>query len=155
MNKTKTYILIAAVLGIWGTIGYKIINGLSPDNPVTIEQNYNVAFNPKISTQIDTFSIQNVEKDPFLGTLASNKKTGNITARELPKTKLPENNPKITYGGLIKKQNTSDQVFVVNINNKQHLLKKGQVVDSVTLLKGNTKTITIRYKNKPQNITRN
>ena len=29
----------------------------------------------------------------------------------------------------------------------QHLLKKGQSIDSITLIRGNKKTIVVRYKN--------
>jgi len=86
LNKKKTYILLVTVLAIWGTIGYKIINGINP--------------------------------------------------------------------GLVKKQNSAEKVFVVNINNKQYLLKQGQTIDSVTLVKGNTKQIVMRYQNKLQTVKR-
>lgn len=153
-NKTKTYLLLAAVLCIWGVIGYKIINGLNPEEPQVVAQEYDKTFKPKTIAEIDTFSIKNVERDPFLGTLSSNKKT-NFTSKNT-KTKVDniKTIPNIIFGGLIKKQNTTDQVFVLNINNKQHLLKKGQTADSVRLISGNTKEIVVRYQNKSQTIKR-
>jgi len=62
--------------------------------------------------------------------------------------------PLISYSGLVKKQSTSNQVFVVTINNNQFLLKKGQIADSATLVKGNDKEIVIRYDKKNQIIKR-
>lgn len=153
-NKTKTYLLLVAVFGLWGTIGYKIINGVNPEAPQVATQEYDKTFKPKITTKIDTFSIQKVERDPFLGTLSSNKKAKITSKKTKPKVDDNKAIPNITFSGIIKKQNTTDQVFVLNINNKQHLLKKGQVLDSVTLISGNTKEIIVRYKNKSQTIKR-
>ena len=67
--------MLVAVLGIWGTIAYKIVNGLSPDEVEVTPQNFDVAFNPKQPKQTDTFSINAIERDPFLGNLSSNKQT--------------------------------------------------------------------------------
>lgn len=153
-KKTKTYILLVAVLGIWGTIGYKIINGLTPEEPLSPNQNIDVSFNPEKRIKQDTFSITEVDRDPFLGTL-SRVKSKTTTKPSLNQTQKKTNyQPVITYSGLVKKQNTSDQVFVVSINNNQYLLKKGQIADSVKLLKGNSKDITVSYKNKPLTIKR-
>jgi len=46
-NKTKTYLLLAAVLGIWGTIGYRIISGASPTISEVKQDNFDMVFNPK------------------------------------------------------------------------------------------------------------
>lgn len=151
-NKTKTYILLATVLAVWGTIAYKFVNGLSPDVSEIARQDFDVSFKPKTNIKSDTFSIKNVERDPFLGTLASNKKRNTSSVNTT--TKAIGNSLRITYGGIIKKQNSSDQVFVININDNQYLLRKGQVADSVKLVKGNTKEIVVRYKNKSQTIKR-
>jgi len=151
-NKTKTYLLLAAVLGVWGIIGYKIVNGLSPDISEITEQEFTTTFKPKANTEAEKFFIQNTERDPFLGTLVNKRKS--LSTSKTNKQKSLENLPVITYGGLVKKQNTSDQVFVININNKQYLLKKNQVVDSVTLIRGNAKEIVVRYNNKSQTIKR-
>jgi hypothetical protein len=153
LNKTKTYLLIFAVLSIWGTIGFKIMNGLSPDKPKIIKQESDVDFKPKLKRQTDTFSIQQVDRDPFLGSLTSNRIKVNNKIISKVKTKLDKLN--IIYSGLVKKQNSINQIFVVTINNKQYLLKQGQVADSITLVKGNSKAITIRYKNELQTINLN
>jgi len=153
-NKYKTYLLLVAVLGIWGTIGYKLLNGLSSDETEITNQNFDVAFNPKEQKAIDTFSIQEVQRDPFLGTLSSTKKAKVSNSRSNVTKKASIKQRKIIYEGLVKKQNSSDQVFVITIENEQYLLKKGQIADSVKLVRGNSKEIIILHRNKRQTIKR-
>jgi hypothetical protein len=153
-SKTKTYLLLAAVLGIWGTIGYRIISVASPTFSEVKQDNFDMVFNPKSNTEADTFSIQSFERDPFLGTLSHTKKAKNLNGKEKPLEPIIDFMPSITYSGLVKKQSTTNQVFVVTINNNQFLLKKGQIADSVTLVKGSDKEIVIRYHKKNQTIKR-
>jgi hypothetical protein len=146
-------VLLVAVLGIWGAIGYRVVSGVSSTISEVKQDNFDMVFNPKSNTEIDTFSIQSLERDPFLGTLTSIKsRYSNIKKKS--STSVSDNMPSIIYSGLVKKQSTSNQVFVVTINNNQFLLKKGQIADSVTLVKGNDKEIVIRYHKKNQTIKR-
>ena len=151
-KKTKTYVLLGAVLVIWGVIGYRILATIHPDIPEVKQNNVTVNFNPKNQTKVDTFSINATTRDPFLGTLATKKKT--VVKKNIPKKPKQElpNAPLITYGGLLKKQQSTQQVFVVNINNNQYLLKKGQERDSVKLIKGDAKAIVIRFRGKTKTI---
>jgi hypothetical protein len=152
-SKTKTYLLLAAVLGIWGAIGYRIISGVSPTISEVKQDNFDMVFNPKSNTEVDTFSIQSLERDPFLETLSDTKEAKKLSTKK-PLEPVIDYMPSVTYSGLVKKQSTSNQVFVVTINNNQFLLKKGQIADSVTLVKGNDKEIVIRYHKKNQIIKR-
>ncbi|WP_299112272.1 hypothetical protein [uncultured Winogradskyella sp.] len=139
-NKKKTYILLILVLAVWGTIGYKIISALNPDLPDIQQQDFAVNTNYKLDTKIDTFSIQTVNRDPFLGTYLKKK------SKKKTKIKRKETQWKpVHYYGIVKKD--KNQMFIVTINNKQYLLKKGQTKDSITLVYGTTKSITMRYKN--------
>lgn len=142
---------MGAVLAIWGTIGYKFVNGLNPSASEVITQDVAVSFAPKTNIVKDTFSIQKLERDPFLGTVSSKKRSNSVNTS---KPRVVENSPRITYGGMIKKQSSSDRVFVININENQYLLKQGQIADSVKLVRGNVKEVTVRYKNKTQTIKR-
>lgn len=151
-NKTKTYILILLVLGVWGTIGFKIISGLNPESTEQPADKLDVSFLPDITINRDTFSIQTTERDPFLGMLTNNKskKTKSKAKRQI--TSKTTISPRITYLGLIKKQNSFQQVFVVNINNEQNLLKRGQTINDVKLLRGNSKEIVVKIDNQQQTI---
>lgn len=127
---------------------------MSPDIAEVNQENFDIKFNPKTNTEVDTFSIKTIERDPFLGTLSNNHKKRKSVSNRKPVNKVLEKEAVITYGGLIKKQNSLERVFVININNKQYLLKKGQIADSIKLVNGNEKTITTRYRNKNKTIKR-
>ncbi|MBC2844634.1 hypothetical protein [Winogradskyella flava] len=138
-TKKKTYVLLGLTLAVWGIIAYKIITALNPELPEVEQQDFVVNTNFKINTKVDTFSIAKVNRDPFLGTLV--KKESKKTVKRRPAIQWKT----ISYQGIVKKG--SDRMFIVSINGNQNLLKKGQAKDSVTLLYGNTKAITMRYKN--------
>ena len=150
-TNTKTYLLLAAVLGIWGTIGYKVITGVSDDDPEVQAVVSDATFNPKPQQEQDTFSVALAERDPFLGTLAAKKKKTS-KSNTVKTQQITIDDPTVTFGGVVKKQGSSQQVFVVNINNQQYLLKKGQKMDGVTLVSGNSKSITVRFNGKTQKI---
>lgn len=139
---------MVAVLGIWGVFGYKIIATLTPVQLEVVVPQSSISFKPKPTIENETFFIEPVLRDPFLGTIKN---------KSLPTVKTntkaaPLEWPRIIYGGMVKKQNTNDQIFVLNISENQYLLKKGQRVNEVTLVRGNSKEIVVRYKNQPRTI---
>ncbi|MGC1633074.1 MAG: hypothetical protein WA749_13265 [Gelidibacter sp.] len=152
-NKTKTYILLVTVLGVWGIIAYKMISAIRPAPPEIASHEQLTDFKPKQEVKRDTFSITPVSRDPFLGNLTAKSviPPSRHPIKNSPEI-VPVENPLITYGGLIKKQNNDAQIFVLNINSTQYLLKKGQRVNDVTLVRGNSKEVVIRYKNAQQTI---
>jgi hypothetical protein len=146
-TKKKTYILLALVATVWGTIAYKIIAALNPELIKTPQQSLAQHSDFKVDIKVDTFSINIVNRDPFLGTLL--KKT---TKKRTKTIKTIQWQP-ISYQGTIKQNKTKEQIFIVTIKGTQHLLKKGQVRDSVTLVYGSTKSVTMRYKNQSKSFS--
>jgi type II secretory pathway component PulC len=150
-NKTKIYVLLVIVLGVWGTIAYKILNGISPSVPQANKQELDIAFKPDKRTQMDTFSVTPVNRDPFLGVLTHNIQK--VTSKKVePKPK--KSSLSISYSGMVSNQKASDKVFIVNIRSKQYLLKKGQTIDSVKLIKGDLDKIVVSYNNKSLTVKR-
>jgi len=141
-NKKKTYVLLFLVVSVWGMISYKVITGLHPDLPELTSQQTLAVQKFKLDTKIDTFSISSVERDPFLGTILKKK-----SPSTLPKKRKTILWHPITYLGIVKNSRQKQQVFIVSINGKQCLLKRGQTRDSTTLVSGNKNRITLRYKN--------
>ncbi len=142
--------LIGAVLLVWGIIGYRIISAVSPDTTQINEQEFRVNFNPQKQVELDTFSVQTVNRDPFLGTLQSNKK---IIKKKTVISKTDLVWPTVIYQGIMKDKYTSaEQIFIVSVNGKQGLLKKGKAFDDVTIIKGNKKELTVKYKGKLKTI---
>ena len=149
-NKFKTYLLIAAVLGIWGFIGLKISSGLQPIDDLKAVEPQNQSFRPSV-LKVDSFFIQNVDRDPFLGTLYRPPKK----QKQTPRSPQPKILKQITYSGIVQNKGHKSPVFVVQINNRQYILKKGQTADSVMLIRGTVNEIVVRQQKQLQTIQRN
>lgn len=146
-SKTKTYILLASVLGIWGVIGYKIISTLNPETPELASTAFNTSFTPKVTTTLDTFSIQATERDPFLGTLYTKKRLITKSTKKVEVVWLP-----IVYHGSVTQQASGNKIFVISINGEQHLMKLGQTIKEIKLLRANANEITLSYKGERKKI---
>ena len=135
---------MAAVLAIWGIIGFKIMSTLSPEPPQAKKQEDRIVFTPKSHTVKDTFSIQPVQRDPFLGTLYVKKQEATIPRTTKPKeafTWIP-----ITYHGTVSKQDSKEKLCILSINGQQHIMKTGQEVHEVKLVKASNTDIQVTYK---------
>jgi|SRR5690606_22072371 len=142
-NKTKTYLLLVAVLAIWGFIGFKIVSSLNPEPPKVNVAETMASFAPNINTSQEKFSIQLPERDPFLGKMYIKKtdvKPKPVVYKQ-PMEWLP-----ITYHGLISKPDTKDKICIVSINGYQRIMKVGQNIEGVKLLKATTNEINVSYK---------
>ncbi len=136
---------------IWGIIGYKILSAVNPNASPIEAQEFSVNFNPEKQLELDTFSVQTVNRDPFLGTLLSNKKKIKKKKRESSKPDLVW--PSIIYQGLVKDKNSNvEQIFIISVNGKQGLLKRNKVFNEVTIIKGNKKELVVKYKGKLKTI---
>jgi hypothetical protein len=144
-TKRKTYVLLILVVVVWATIGYKVVSALNTDVPEVRLNNFVTNTNFKIDTKIDTFSIHTVNRDPFLGTLKKKELKKKVGTKKIVQWKP------ISYQGTIKQNR--QQIFIVTINGAQHLLKKGQTKDSITLTYGDSKSVTMRYKKQSKTFT--
>ena len=141
--------LLVAVLGIWGTITFKVVNGLNPEQPPSTSLEFEATFQPRFHKDIDTFSIKPIKRDPFLGKMS---KAENQLIKNKRTVKSNVKLPHIQYNGLIKKEGNTNRIFVVEINNQQHLLKRGQTIHGVKLISGHKSSITVSYKGHMQTI---
>tara|TARA_R110002096_G_scaffold421590_1_gene627444 strand:+ start:3559 stop:4017 length:459 start_codon:yes stop_codon:yes gene_type:complete len=149
-NKTKTYLLIILVLAIWGAIGYQIVSAVNPETSKIVKQDFAISFNPKIETEVDTFSIQMANKDPFLGTLLVKQKPIKRVASKSKNIVWML----ITYHGNISNQNSKATVYIISIEGSQYLMKIGQRIKDVKLVRGNSKYIKLSYKGVIKTITK-
>lgn len=128
------YILIPATLIVWGLIIYRIINGMNSgnDNPVS----YAMSAVVKTELLADTFSINPVYRDPFLGK-RTEKRTGAETAGakvNVQPVVLPTIQwPAIVYGGVIRNQKLNKEMFMVQIDGQEYIMKKGETINGITL----------------------
>ena len=143
MKKTnKTYLLLSLVLIVWGILGYKIVNTLSPQEDDSSTLMVSEKFIPKTIKEKDTFSIAANYRDPFLGTLPKN---GSIKSKvkRTKKVETPQKN--IVYSGFVTETNTGNEIFFIGIDNQQHMMSIGEIQDSVKLVSGNKKRVKVHY----------
>ena len=151
-NKQKTYLLLIAVVSIWGTIAYRILSAIEPDE-VPISQSIMMTNDHKISAiEMDTTTIKPVERDPFLGTLKRKMKR-KITTNTIVKKDSVAPQIQIGYQGLISGEDSQNQIFAVSIDRQQFLMKKGQSIQGVQLVKGDSHQITIKQGRQLRTIT--
>ncbi|WP_345003831.1 hypothetical protein [Snuella lapsa] len=142
-NKTKTYVLIVLVLCIWGIIGYRVLSAINPNAPQIAQQNMEVQFTPNTIKEADNFSVQTVERDPFLGTLYVKKEKKQVIQRPVTKSITW---PDVIYHGSISTQHKQIKMFIVSINGLQQFVKPKQTIEGIKLLRGTSQSIVISYK---------
>lgn len=143
-SKVKTYLLLIAVLSIWTIIGFKIVSTLNPDIPKISQQEDMIAFTPKNNIVADTFSIQPSERDPFLGTLVAKKQESSKPTTKTPKEALVW--MPIVYHGTVSKQDSKEKICVISIDGQQHIMKMGQDMNGVKLVRATNTEILVSYK---------
>ncbi len=141
-KNTKTYVLLAVVLVIWGIIAVRIFSTISPETQE--EQAISKAsFTPLKVIAPDTFSINADYRDPFLGTYPASAATA-AKPKRTPKKEMPA--IAVQYTGSMVNSSAKKHIYFVTINGQQHLLEKGKTAGDVTLIHGTEKAITIRYQ---------
>jgi len=146
-NKSRRYFLVVALVLIWGIIGHRIYKGLQPDEKIMVLNDTSSYLIPKNNVVLDTFSIHLNYKDPFLKN--QRKKVVQKKKRAVKSTKniVPVQFPSIQYTGLISPKSANElPVYLISIKGKAYLFKIGQTNETVTLLRGDSKEIEIRFK---------
>ncbi len=144
----KTYLLLAVVAFIWGTIGYKIVSSLSSE-PIKEAVSEISEFKPIAVKKKDTFQILADYRDPFLGTLP--KKPVKRVKKRPKKVVVPE--VKVELTGVIAGSNPKDNMYFVTINGKQHLMGVNDEIQKIKVLSGTSSSIQIRNNGKIKTIT--
>lgn len=137
-------ILLPVVIVIWGFLIYKIVDAFSSENS-DITQITQVNFKPPKGVQRDTFSLVPVDTDPFLGTVYTKPKPTSHNVKSVHKPKSETQWPSIGYLGIVADKKSTTSVYIVSINGQQFLLKKGDTLQKLKIIKGSEENIFIRY----------
>lgn len=142
-NNIKTYLLFLLVAGVWGTIAYKIINGLQPELPPTSNfPSFNNS-NEIVNIKKDSFQINLPTRDPFLDRAA---KTIKVQTPVIKSSQPSWTWPEVSYKGIIVSAQSKQQLFVLNHNQEQYLVAKGQELLGITIVSGNDEKLLVSYK---------
>jgi hypothetical protein len=146
-KNVKTYLLLALVLIIWGTVVYQLFGGNDSPAP-ELDINDNVQFKPKQVKERESFTIVANYRDPFLGTI---KKEVKKVKRARPVLPI-EPEVSINYTGVINDKSTGKKIFFVTINGQQYLMEPKQKIQEVQLVKGNATSIEVLVNGKRKKI---
>lgn len=142
-GKGAVYILIPVNILVWGFFIYRFYTAYTEGDV------------PEITTSTQTIKLDELKdsinyklslnyKDPFLREGEKNKghsSSNNKTENKLPKNpvvKTPtvvvaKTATEIKYMGLVKNNSTGVSTALVSINGKSHLVKKGDVIDGISV----------------------
>lgn len=126
---------------VWGLVIYRIIAALNPELPDIAPPSLSGLKVESIKRDSLSFTMTKLDRDPFLGTITKQDTFKIVKAQ----SSIPKNNIEVTYKGIIMPSSKEAAIFILQIKNRERLLKVGQSVDSVTLIKGNASTVTIKY----------
>lgn len=151
-GKKSIYILISIVLLIWGLVLYQFFSFSNEPIPDAIPEDF--SSKPLNLKKRDSFSIEVTNRDPFLGKLASEKKTIAIStiATQPKKNTAPKEEvneivwPDITYKGIVSDTKEKVKVFMVIINGATFFMRKGQEEQEITLKDGDRGAIYAIYE---------
>jgi len=156
-NKKSTYILLPVVIAIWGIIILKLFWVRTTTNKPESTTNTIPVINKTNNKQRKTVSITVNYRDPFLGKTYSSFKNKSLNGNTLKPTKIavpatPFQWPSIVYKGLVSDSNNKSKVFMVAINNRMYIIAEKGTEEGVTIVKGNTAEIDVKYKNQTNKI---
>ncbi len=141
------------VLAIWGTIVFKIYNGLTVkqiiNKPVTSGQNFAMKQNV-----LDSYSLHSYPDDPFLSILTDTA-AQNITDTILPRSntyKLLQPLPDLpVYYGLL--ENEKNKTAIIMWKNHYEHVNEGMVLDELKIGSVSAEQITVKLQGEKYTIS--
>ncbi|HNU34432.1 MAG TPA: hypothetical protein PKN75_12670 [Bacteroidia bacterium] len=145
-NKKAVFILLPAVLVLWGIVFYRIYNAVNPTENVYVISKSVDAPNQTSLITTDTFQLINNYPDPFMKTvLVSRSKINRSSKVSNVRSKAAVNSnivfPTIIYNGIIKNNNSKKVFAMLNVNGKDYLLQQGNNVENLKLIKINPDSV--------------
>lgn len=144
-SKKNIYILLPAVLLVWGLIGYRVFAGLDPDKDMVDSMPMTKEFKPLKLVANTNFKIEANYRDPFLGTL-ENRMSNKTKPKKVYLQKEAVVFPEILYKGIFSPGDHSKSVFLILIDGEQQMFKIKEIHNKVKLLSGDKEKIIIKYK---------
>lgn len=143
MNKQqKTYFLVVAVLIVWGLIGYQFFKKINPTENETSSIQMPKKYIPKKINKSKSYVVTGKYRDPFLGTLFVKKKK--VKKKKVtPRIEESIPFPMVFYNGIVDGGNLKS--YTITVNGKQELLRIGEELAGVKLVKATKEKIIVRF----------
>jgi hypothetical protein len=146
-NKTTSYILLVLVALIWGIIASRFLNLTKKNDGSYSKQNLT---KNKNEIKSDTFSISVNYSDPFLTNISSIQYVDKIkNTIPIEKSNLQSQIvwPSIYYFGFVKKSRQDCKTGLAKLDNKEYVVKEGEIIHELEIKKIMNDSIVIVYKN--------
>lgn len=150
-KQQKTYLLLGAVLIIWGTIGYQIYSRLNPSNTEFEIEPIATNFQKQKITNPILYQLKNEYRDPFLGNFPKKKRITTKRKKNIKPT-LKNPFPRVVYNGIIQVDGSTS--FILTINNKQEIVKTGDTFQKVKLIKANKQEAVVEFEKERKTIVK-
>lgn len=147
-NKKSIYILLPLVLLIWGAIGYQFFSSSDGETINVAPTVY--SGKPLQIKKTDTFSIKINERDPFSGKIVKDERSNVVKQKSgHANRKIKEEIvwPQIKYKGIVADIKDRVKVYMLIIDGKTHLMKKGEKIDNLLLKDGDRDGVYLQYNN--------
>lgn len=151
-NKQITYFLITVVVIIWGGIFYRIFSSFFSSDEGLVR----VAATPVIETPDNIFdagsyTLKASYRDPFLGNTTIDKTESSRQIRIKPPEKKVQPVAAVDwsfvkYFGLIKNSGNNTKIGLISINNREHMIREGEVISDLKCMKSYNDSIIISYQ---------
>lgn len=134
----NTYVLVVAVVIIWGIIGYHLYNFIKRDDVSVMVKKDHIPLTQDDSVRHYTLLIN--YRDPFF---ASSVKTLHHRSKEISprKASVIVNNahniewPKLQYKGIVENSQARKKIALINVNGLGSLVKEGDMLGAVRVHK--------------------
>lgn len=148
-KQQKTYTLLLAVATVWGLIGFRIYKGFyKNDNQATRVTSTNSSYIPPAINVSKAYNLKADYRDPFLGKFPTQKKKTKKVKRVAQNDNIPF--PNIIYNGIV--EGGDSKTYTITINGKQELIKVGEELQNIKLVRATSNNIVVRFKGKIKTI---
>lgn len=150
-NKKMIYILFPVTIIVWGLIIFRIFNYANQEPEFQFSEK-NITNIIKDSLVIEEFEIKANYRDPFIRSIATVKKDDdkkNANKRNNRGTRTRINRkirwPKVEYNGIVENIKNKATLAILNIDEKNCLLKNNEECNQVLVIKIYEDSIRLKY----------
>ena len=156
-KKTLNIILVVLMAVIWGLVGSRLFLNAN----ATTTNASNTIIQPTTTYKAlakDTFQLEYLERDPFLGNVGKYNISPSNTANKKSvkgankKGSVAIKWPAVSYFGLVKKASNKQPLALLKVNNKTQYVKAKDVIEEIKILKITRDSIALQFQNEKKYI---
>lgn len=149
-NKKLSWILLPAVLSIWGMIGWKVYAAINGDDETFSENSPQTEIHKDTSAVPEDYTLSLNYRDPFFEPRPQPKAVStNVkkTETQSVKNSAPQITqwPSVAYGGLVRQTQSGKTVGFLIVNGSSHFVNGGDVAGELTVVKMWSDSVEVKF----------